>query len=99
MVGSGLLSTAIGLGVFGGIHAGNPGPGLSLEGDQPEVFRLLRLARAMQGLGLAGIALSAAGGIALGIGIARGGAGSPARAARRSRLVIAPGPATLVVRF
>lgn len=71
VTGSGLLLAAIGFGVFGGIHAGNPGAGLELEGDPSHADATLALARGMAGLGIVGASAIAAGSVVLAIGAVR----------------------------
>ena len=95
-----MLLAALGFGIFGGIHATDPGKGLQLDGvensSQAQRMREVRLAHAMEGLGFAGSVLAMSGGVMLAIGLA-----VPRRAAcRRSaacRLHVAPGVASLSI--
>jgi hypothetical protein len=98
VAGSGLVLGSIGFAVFGGIHAGNPGPGLSLvSGDSStdaERQRLVRLARATEGIAYTGVALMLTGGVIAAI------AGAKLRQARRGRaqaMLVVPGLASLSV--
>lgn len=87
----GLVTAGVGFGIFAGVHAANPGAGLSLEG--PDAGRALRVARAGAAVGYTGLALAAAGGVAALVGALRLRAGR--RAARR-RVALVPGPRGVV---
>lgn len=91
---SGLFLAAGCWGAFGGIHAGNPGPGLSLEGDKSDVTRLLRTTRTMAALGIAGGLMAATGIAVFAVGFHRHHKRVGSRAGRIS---LAPGLGSLWV--
>lgn len=98
--GTGLLLTALGFGVFGGIHAADPGKGLQLEGfgdsSRAQRMREVKLARAMQGLGFAGGTLAISGAVMLAVGLAPPRAAAR-RASARCKIRFAPGLASFSV--
>lgn len=66
---AGLLLGVTGFGTLAGIRAANPGPGPSLESDDPaHLRRTLRLARSMEVLAWAGVSLGVTGGILATVG-------------------------------
>ena len=95
VAGVGLLSGTLGFGVLGGIHAGNPGRGLSLEFDDPNAAsRTLKLANSMSLVGVVGASMLVSGIIVAAIG------GSMRRRARnRYWSRITPSPTGLLVSF
>ena len=104
IAGVGLLSAATGFGVLGGIHAANPGPGLSFEAeDEASRRRLVRLAKGMEGLAWSGVALSAVGAVVLTVGAVQiqRTRGPAADETRTSRVGVGVGvrSVTLSVRF
>lgn len=95
VAGVGLLSGTLGFSVFGGIHAGNPGRGLSLEFDDPNAAsRTLKLAKSMSLVGVVGASMLVSGIVVAAIG------GSMRRRARsRYGSRITASPAGLLVSF
>lgn len=97
VAGTGLLFGATGFGVVGGMHAANPGSGLSIVSENPaHAQRTLRLARGMEGLAWTGVALMASGAAIAIIGATR------LRRARRSEhanWIVAPGPTSVSFRL
>jgi len=96
IAGAGLVTATLGFGVLAGIHAGNPGPGMTLEHDDPVAAkRVLRTANAMMGVGLAGASMLLTGAVIVAIaGISRRRARSP-----RSSRVFGASPGGLAISF
>ncbi len=92
--GVGLILAAVGFGVFAGIHTGNPGRGLEIDGfdDVRDTQRVVRVGRAMGGMGIAGGIAAIGGAIALAIGLSTM-LGRSGRARARRVALIAGGPA------
>lgn len=65
--GTGALLAVVGFSTFAGIHVGNPGPGLSLEGPDGSERHTLAAANAMVTVGVMGVSLIAAGVVLLGV--------------------------------
>lgn len=94
--GVGLVATALGFGIHGGIHLGNPGPGQEIQTDDPANGRgLVRTANTMLTVGGIGASLLITGAILAAIG------GSSMRRARASRVsgMVGPRSLSLMVRF
>lgn len=92
--GVGLIATTVGFGIFGGIHMGNPGPGLSLEApDRSQARGMLTAANTSMVVGAIGATLLLTGALLAGLG---GDSVRKARAARFARVV---GPTGLTFRF
>jgi hypothetical protein len=92
--GVGLLATTLGFGILGGIHMGNPGPGMSLEAEPGEARQLLRTANSMMLLGSIGASLLVTGAI-----LAATGGHQLRRARGRVAGFVGPRSLGLVVRF
>ena len=91
---AGLVMAAAGFGLLAGVHVGNPGSGMQIEGTDDEAQRALRVARAGQAVGITGAAVTLTGAavaIAGAVGLRR------ARRARLAHLRIAPGPTSLTL--
>ena len=52
--GIGVIAATIGFSTWAGMHAANPGPGLTLDGVTDSPYRVLRLARGMEALAYTG---------------------------------------------
>lgn len=92
--GVGLIATTVGFGIFGGIHMGNPGPGLSIEAPDPSQARgMLSAANTSMVVGAIGASLLLTGVLLAGLG------GSSVRKARAARFARVVGPTGLTFRF
>lgn len=95
VAGTGLLLGTIAFSVLGGIHAGNPGDGLMLESsDARDRQRTLNLARGMEGLGYASVAMLLSGVVVLAVGGATYRKGLRAQR-ERAHVSVAPGLGSL----
>ncbi len=96
--GVGLLLAGTGYGTFAGIHVGNPGPGLSLDGDTASALRTRRIATGMEVVGLAGGVFFVAGAVLAVVGAARWRRERPLGLQETgARLVVLPGLGSLTL--
>ena len=95
VAGTGLLVGVLGGAVLGGMHAANPGPGLTFEGQDPaHAERTVRTARAMEGMIYGGTAVLLAGVVVLAIG---GATYRKGLRERKARIAVAPGIGSLSI--